>query len=126
MLQKPGVRFVCLQKGYGNERTRDELGGRYPIEDFGDDVGGIPASRPCATPRPSMMNLDLIVTLDSALAHLAGALNRLHVRLLPRKRPNRRWLLGREDSPWYPSARSLSDKRTAASGARSSSGWQSN
>ena len=74
------------------ERVREgtslvRLGGRYPIEDFGDELLGTPASRRCAIPRPSMMNLDLIVTLDSALAHLAVRLGRLRVWSAPPKVP---------------------------------------
>lgn len=48
--------------------------------------------------------LDLVITVDTALAHLAGALGKPVWILLP---PNAdwRWLLEREDSPWYPSAR---------------------
>ena len=48
--------------------------------------------------------LDLVITVDTAIAHLAGALGRPVWVLLP---PNAdfRWLLDREDSPWYPTMR---------------------
>jgi tetratricopeptide (TPR) repeat protein len=47
---------------------------------------------------------DLVITVDTAIAHLAGALGRPVWVLLPFS-PDFRWLLNREDSPWYPSAR---------------------
>jgi hypothetical protein len=49
-------------------------------------------------------NLDLIVSVDTSIAHLAGALARPVWILLPFI-PDWRWLLDREDSPWYPTAR---------------------
>jgi hypothetical protein len=48
--------------------------------------------------------LDLVITVDTAVAHLAGALGR-PVWILNRFDASWRWLLGREDSPWYPTAR---------------------
>jgi tetratricopeptide (TPR) repeat protein len=49
-------------------------------------------------------NLDLVIAVDTAVAHLAGALGKPVWLLLPFS-PDWRWLLGRGDSPWYPSAR---------------------
>jgi Flp pilus assembly protein TadD len=49
-------------------------------------------------------NLDLVISVDTAMAHLAGALGR-PVWLLDRFDPDWRWLLGRADSPWYPTMR---------------------
>jgi len=51
-----------------------------------------------------MESLDLIITLDSALAHLAGALGR-PVWVGLKQVPDWRWFLGRNDSPWYSSMR---------------------
>jgi len=48
--------------------------------------------------------LDLVVTADTSIAHLAGALGRPTWIMLPFT-PDYRWLLNREDSPWYPSVR---------------------
>jgi tetratricopeptide (TPR) repeat protein len=48
--------------------------------------------------------LDLVITVDTSVAHLAGALGRPTWILLPYT-PDYRWLLDRDDSPWYPSAR---------------------
>jgi len=49
-------------------------------------------------------SLDLTISVDTSLAHLAGALGR-PVWVLVTATPDFRWLLGRDDSPWYPSAR---------------------
>ena len=51
-----------------------------------------------------MMSLNLIISVDTAVVHLAGALARPVWVLLPFN-PDWRWLLGRTDSPWYPTAR---------------------
>jgi hypothetical protein len=48
--------------------------------------------------------LDLVITVDSAVAHLAGALGK-PVWMLLAPNPDWRWLLEREDSPWYPTMR---------------------
>ena len=51
-----------------------------------------------------MANLDLVLTCDTSIPHLAGALGR-PVCVLLQAVPEWRWLLGRDDSPWYPTAR---------------------
>ena len=56
-----------------------------------------------------MQNLDLIVTCDTSIAHLAGALGR-PVWILLKQVPDWRWLLEREDSPWYPAMRLFRQK----------------
>ena len=48
--------------------------------------------------------LDLVITIDTAVAHLAGALGK-PTWLLLSAAPDWRWMLGRDDSPWYPSMR---------------------
>jgi ADP-heptose:LPS heptosyltransferase len=52
----------------------------------------------------AMINLDLVITTDTMPAHLAGALG-TPVWVLLSFAPDWRWMLEREDSPWYPSAR---------------------
>ncbi len=52
----------------------------------------------------AMQQLDLIITVDTAVAHLAGALGKPVWVLLPFV-PDWRWMLDREDSPWYPTMR---------------------
>ena len=58
-------------------------------------------------------NLDLIVTVDTSMGHLAGALGKPVWILIP-KAADWRWLLDREDSPWYPSARLFRQQKPGA------------
>jgi len=51
-----------------------------------------------------MRHLDLVVTVDTAIAHLAGALA-MRTWVALRKVPDWRWLLERSDTPWYPTLR---------------------
>jgi len=51
-----------------------------------------------------MAQLDLVITIDTAVAHLAGALGKQVWVLLPAA-PDWRWGLGRDDCPWYPTLR---------------------
>lgn len=57
-----------------------------------------------------LANLDLVVTVDTSIAHAAGALGRPTFLLLPFA-PDWRWMLGRSDSPWYPSLRLIRQRR---------------
>lgn len=52
----------------------------------------------------AILNLDLVVTVDTAIAHLAGSLGVPTIILIPAYSTDWRWQLIREDSPWYPSA----------------------
>jgi len=57
-----------------------------------------------------MMSLDLVVSCDTAILHLAGALARpLFIPLA--RMPDWRWMLERHDSPWYPTARLFRQRR---------------
>ncbi|MEI9924533.1 MAG: glycosyltransferase family 9 protein [Bradyrhizobium sp.] len=55
--------------------------------------------------------LDLVITVDTSVAHLAAALGRPTWILLPHT-PDWRWLLDREDSPWYPTVRLFRQNET--------------
>jgi tetratricopeptide (TPR) repeat protein len=95
----PGVRLISLQKGAGREQLAD-LPADVTIEALPSDFDAGPdAFRDCAA---LMQHLDLIITSDTAIAHLAGALGR-PVWVALQYVPEWRWLIGRDDSPWYPS-----------------------
>ena len=55
--------------------------------------------------------MDLVVTIDTSVAHLAGAIGR-PVWIMLRRNPDWRWFVGRDDSPWYPTARLFRQGRT--------------
>jgi Flp pilus assembly protein TadD len=97
----PGVRLFSLQKGLGREQL-EALNGQFPVIDLGaevDETGGAFMDTAAV-----LQDLDLVVTVDSSLAHVAGALG-VPVWVALGMGPDFRWLLGREDSPWYPTMR---------------------
>lgn len=89
--------FICLQRDIGADDAAALAGDgqwRTPgllLEDFSDTAALV-------------MQLDLVVTVDTAVAHLAGALGKPCCLIL-RKSSEWRWQLARDDSPWYPSLR---------------------
>ena len=101
LAELPGIRLVSLQKGHGEEQlTRLPAG--LEIERLGDDFDAGPdAFRDTVG---ALSDLDLIITADTAIAHLAGTLAH-PVRILLPEPPDWRWLRQRADSPWYPTAR---------------------
>lgn len=98
----PNVQWISLQKGPAAQQAANPPGGMRlldltdQIHDFTDTAALI-------------ANLDLIVCVDTAVAHLAGAMGRAVWIFLPFA-PEWRWLLGCDDSPWYPSARLFRQK----------------
>ncbi len=96
VLETPGVTFFSLQKGEGIRELEPARHGHIVnldpvLGDFSDTAAAIDA-------------LDLVITVDTSVAHLAGALGKpvwtLHARV-----PDWRWMLDRDDSPWYPTMR---------------------
>ena len=99
----PGVRLISLQK------ERHELAGAgFPIIDPGEDVDT--AHGAFMDTAAIMMNLDLVVSSDTSVPHLAGALGVPVWTALPFA-PDWRWLLDRSDSPWYPTMRLFRQER---------------
>lgn len=97
VLEVPGVRFFGLQKGPG----RSDLDG-VDLPPAFTDLG--PEIRDFADTAAIMTGLDLVISSCTGPAHLAGALGVPLWVALPFS-PDWRWMLGREDSPWYPAAR---------------------
>lgn len=95
----PGIRLISLQKGAGSEQLHqmppdmcvEKLGPTYDAGDFAETAAVI-------------ATLDLVITCDTAIAHLAGALGRPTWVAL-KHAADWRWLIGRDDSPWYPTMR---------------------
>ncbi len=92
-----GVRLYSLQIGPGREQL-DEFAGAWPITDLGNRLGDF------YNTAAIVRNLDLVITCDSAPAHLAGALAMPVWVALPFV-ADWRWMLERADSPWYPTMR---------------------
>ncbi|MDR3427347.1 tetratricopeptide repeat protein [Silvimonas sp.] len=98
LLANREVQFVSLQKGFAQETAAQQLAelGVYDaaptLADFSDTAAVI-------------ANLDLVISVDSAVAHLTGALGKPCWLLLADFRTDWRWLTERSDSPWYPHMR---------------------
>jgi tetratricopeptide (TPR) repeat protein len=92
LLDLPGLHFFSLQKGDAAATVHPRL------TDFMDEMGDF------ADTASLIANLDLIISVDTAVAHLAAALGK-PVWLLDRFDACWRWLIGRRDSPWYPTLR---------------------
>jgi hypothetical protein len=88
--------FVCLSKVV-RETDRDDMT-RLGIRHFGDDLTDFAETAALAG------QMDLVISVDTSVAHLAGALGR-PLWVLLSYMPDSRWLLHREDCPWYPTAR---------------------
>jgi tetratricopeptide (TPR) repeat protein len=95
LMTVPGVHFFSLQKGDAAQELQAK---GWPIHDWMHDCGDL-------TETAALIDqLDLIISVDTAVAHLAGALGK-PIWLLNRFESEWRWMLEREDSPWYPSMR---------------------
>ncbi|MGE5468875.1 MAG: tetratricopeptide repeat protein [Ignavibacteria bacterium] len=102
----PGVSFVSLQKGAGEDEAAapppglrlSNLGPQ--MADFADTAAIVAA-------------LDLVISVDTAVAHLAGALAKPCWLMLPDYKTDWRWLADRNNSPWYPEVMRLYRQETA-------------
>ncbi|MBK6005749.1 tetratricopeptide repeat protein [Ramlibacter ginsenosidimutans] len=96
-LDAPGCRFVTVQPGLG-EADRALLADWPSAIDLGSEVRSFDETAAL------IEALDLVITVDTSIAHLAGALGK-PVWMMLAHVPDWRWMLERSDSPWYPSAR---------------------
>ena len=97
------VAFISLQKGTAAKEVL-ALTLDHPLVDFTDDLNDF------ADTAALVENLDLVISVDTSVAHLAGAMGK-PVWILCRIGGDWRWLLDRTDSPWYPSARLFRQRR---------------
>jgi Flp pilus assembly protein TadD len=97
----PNVQLISLQQGAGRE-TLAKMRERFPLVDLGEQVDQ--ANGPFMDTAAIMMSLDLVLTSDTAVAHLAGGLGVPVWVALPFA-AEWRWLRDRTDSPWYPTMR---------------------
>jgi tetratricopeptide (TPR) repeat protein len=93
LMEIQGVSFVSLQK-----HDSSDILSRLGVVDFSQQLTDF------AETAALVENLDLVITIDTAVAHLSGALGKPTWVML-RHVPDWRWFLDREDSSWYPSAR---------------------
>ena len=103
LIELPGITWFSLQKGDGEDQIAQVRGAsRIRLLDARNDF---------ARKAALIDGLDLVISVDTAHAHLAGALGKPLWILLPAA-PDWRWGLRRSDSPWYPTARLFRQPRT--------------
>jgi Tfp pilus assembly protein PilF len=91
-----GLELLSLQKGPGSEQL--DLPRDWPVTVLGAELESL------LDTAAVMQLVDLVITSDTSIAHLAGALGR-PVWVALKHVPDWRWMLGRDDSPWYPTMR---------------------
>jgi tetratricopeptide (TPR) repeat protein len=97
LLEIPGTAFYSLQKG-GIDKYELNLPAGMQIENIGGDIDDFYDTAAV------IENLDLVISVDTSVVHLAGALGKPVWTLLPFV-PDWRWLIDRNDTPWYPTMR---------------------
>jgi hypothetical protein len=97
LAQLPQTALVSLQKAPRQAEIAQYFGAA-PLLNLGPELADF------ADTMAVLDSLDLLISVDTSIVHLAGAMGRPAWVLLPYA-PDWRWLLGREDSPWYPSLR---------------------
>ncbi len=98
VLRTKGVNFVSLQKGARRVQDLQDLPSRLKLENWDPYLNSF------ADTAGAIATLDLVITVDTSVAHLAGAMAK-PVWVLLCYAPDWRWMLERHDSPWYPTMR---------------------
>ncbi len=106
LAELPHVELISLQSGYGSEQVNAWKG--PPLTLLGDQVDK--SSGAFMDTAAIMKSLDLVITSDTSIAHLAGALA-IPTWIALGFMPDWRWLLDRSDSPWYPTAKLFRQSR---------------
>ncbi|MEO6394830.1 MAG: hypothetical protein ABIO40_02845, partial [Devosia sp.] len=97
----PGVRLIAMQKNHGLDQLKD-VPDHINIQQLGDDFDS--GKDAFLDTLGVLANLDLMVTTDTSVVHVAGGFGaRVFVAL--KDHPDWRWMFDRDDSPWYPTAR---------------------
>ncbi|MBP2233262.1 tetratricopeptide (TPR) repeat protein [Azospirillum agricola] len=99
----PGVTLFSIQKGPTEGQAADPPAGMRLVN-LSPEIGDFADTAAIAA------NLDVILCVDTSVAHLCGALGRPTWVLLPYA-PDWRWMLGRDDTPWYPTMRLFRQSR---------------
>ena len=103
LLALPDIEFISLQQELSDEDART-VAQTDNVRHFGAEI------KDFADTAAILGDLDAVISIDSAVAHLAGALGkRLWLMLI--FAADFRWLIGRDDSPWYPTARLIRQRR---------------
>jgi hypothetical protein len=100
----PGVALVSLQKGPPSAQAGQYFGAA-PLVNIGAEIADYEDTMAI------LESLDLLVTVDTSVGHVAGAMGKKAFILLARA-PDWRWLLERTDTPWYPSVRLIRQSTT--------------
>jgi hypothetical protein len=97
LVKIPGIQWYGLQKGPGAEEVH-QIESQFMIDNLGEDFDDF------SDTAAVLENLDLLISVDTAVVHLAGAMGKTVWTLLPYA-PDWRWQRNRDDSPWYPTMR---------------------
>jgi hypothetical protein len=97
LMKISGIQWYGLQKGPGAEEA-NRIGSPFMIDNLAEELEDF------SDTAAVIDNLDLLISVDTAVVHLAGAMGKTVWTLLPFA-PDWRWQLNRNDSPWYPSMR---------------------